>query len=125
MVIGGEGWAGGWGGQILCRKSHPCNAGLPGRRCPVPTRLPAALRVCSCLLCPYKDQTGRQVLAFPTGVALFPIHPPLRVFFLLDSVTHKRSHAPTHLFSPQPCLCGMYLCLCLCTPCRHFTLLGN
>lgn len=60
----------------------------------MPTRLLAALRVCSCLLCPYKDQTGRQVLAFPTGVALFPI-PPSSLLPLGFRHTHAHKHPRT------------------------------
>lgn len=64
----------------------------------MPTRLLAALRVCSCLLCPYKDQTGRQVLAFPTGVALFP-NPPSSLLPLGFRHTHTHTHTLTRTCS--------------------------
>lgn len=143
MVIGGEGWAGGWGGSrsrqgrvtattsqserrqatgskqpstdtvYIVGKPTPAALGflVGGAQCPPGSLL---LSVCARASCArIKTRQGDRSWHFPRVSRSFPS--PLRVFFLLDSVTHThtRSHAPTHLFSPQPCLCACTsACVC-------------
>lgn len=97
-----------------CCRRYPCRAGhslaclaplaplaCPFLGCPgslsgpVPTRLLAALRGCSCLSWPYKDQTGDRSWHFPR-VSLFPS--PLK------SSTWIPSHTPLPASAVPPCL---------------------